>query len=43
MLLVLMGGCRRVSSGMILGEIGGKVINMGLWVWRIRITLRIKD
>ena len=35
MLLFFDGGVKR--------EIPGKVINMGLWVWRIRITLLRKN
>lgn len=41
MFLFLMVACRRITRGVIFREIPCKVINMGLRVWRIRITLRM--
>ena len=33
---------KQITRGVIFKEIPGKVFNMGLRVWRIRITLRSK-
>lgn len=38
--MFLMVACRRITRGVIFSEIPCKVFNMGLRVWRIRITLR---
>lgn len=41
--MFLMVASKQITRGVIFKEISGKVFNMGLRVWRIRIYLRMCD